>query len=410
MRRVVVTGAGGITALGTSWPEIRASLDASRSAVQYIGAWEDIEGMNCRLAAPVPEFELPAHYTRRKTRTMGRNARLAVRATEQALESAGLLGDDERLQSGRVGVAFGSSSGSTDALAEMAHILLNKTARKVNATSYMRLMAHTAAANIGVFFKLRGRVVPTISACTAGSQSIGFAWEAIRSGAQDAMVAGGSEELCPTHVGVFDVLHAVSGRNDAPAETPRPFDANRDGLVVGEGATTLVLEALEHAQARGANILAEITGFGTNSDGHHVTRPHRPSMGRVMQLALESAGRKPADIDYISAHGTATGTGDVAESHAVMDVFGGATPISSMKGNFGHLLGACGALEAWLAIEMLREGRFSPTHNLKDLDAECAPIDYVRDGARAIDARAVMNNNFAFGGINTSMIIERYAD
>ncbi|MEM9171486.1 MAG: beta-ketoacyl-ACP synthase [Pseudomonadota bacterium] len=409
MRRVVVTGIGGITALGDNWPTIQSQLQQGNSAVRRIDDWEKIDGLDCLIAAPVTEFELPPNYTRRRTRTMGRNAKLAVRATELALDSAQLLGS-EVLQSGRAGVAYGSSSGSTDALAEMAHILLHHTARKVNATSYVRLMAHTAAANIGMFFKLRGRVIPTISACTASSQSLGFAFENIRAGAQDLMVAGGSEELCPSHVGVFDTLMATSNRNDAPTTTPRPFDADRDGLIVGEGAVTLVLESLEHAQARGAPILAEMTGFATNSDGHHVTRPDQDSMARVMRMALDNARLAASNIDYISAHGTATDTGDLAESHAVMSVFGADTPISSMKGNFGHTLGACGALEAWLAIEMMRAGEFAPTLNLDTVDPDCAPIDYIKNGVRTLDANAVMSNNFAFGGINTSLIFERFRE
>lgn len=408
MRRVVVTGMAGITGLGSSWPDIREHMAQRRSCVQRMPGWEGIRGLNTQLGAPINDFTLPPHYSRLRTRSMGRNAKLAVRATEMALEMAG-LNDPDILQSGRVGVSYGSSSGSTDALAEMAPILLSNDARKVNATSYMRLMGHTAAANIGLFFHTRGRVIPTVSACTAGSQGIGYGFEAIRFGLQDVMLTGGSEELCPSHAGVFDVLYATSTRNDAPERTPRPFDSDRDGLVIGEGAATLVLEALEHAVTRGAPIIAELVGFATNSDGDHVTRPNRHAMARVMNLALEQAGIEPNAIPYISAHGTATGAGDIAESLAVEEVFGPDTAISSLKGYFGHTLGACGAIEAWLGLEMMREGWFAANLNLDNPDPDCGRLDYIRDAPRTLDAEYIMSNNFAFGGINTSLVFRRHA-
>jgi 3-oxoacyl-[acyl-carrier-protein] synthase II len=400
----VITGASGFTGLGADWPTIRTALEQGRSSIRRMDDWAKIRGLNSLLGAPVSDFELPAHYTRKRARTMGRNAQFAVRSAEIALEQAGLL-NDPVLTSGRAGVSYGSSSGSSDALIEMAHILVSDTARKVNATSYMRLMGHTAAANIGIFFKLRGRVIPTISACTAGSQGIGYAWEAIRHGLQDVMLAGGSEELCPTHAGVFDILYATSTNNEHPDQTPRPFDIDRDGLVVGEGAATLVLESLDHARSRSAPILAELVGFATNSDGDHVTRPNRESMARVMRDALETAGCDAGDIGYVNAHGTATTTGDIAESHATRDVFGPATPVASLKGFLGHTLGACGAIEAWLSLEMMRAGWFAPNHNLQTVDPECAELDYLQGRGRAISTDTVMSNNFAFGGINTSLIL-----
>ncbi len=411
-RRVVITGAAGFTGLGNDWQTIRAGLQQGRSSVRRMDDWAKIRGLKSHLGAPVPNFELPPHYTRKRIRTMGRNAQFAVRSAEIALENAGLL-NDPVLTSGRTGVSYGSSSGSSAALIEMAHILVSDTTRKVNATSYMRLMGHTAAANIGIFFGLKGRVIPTNSACTAGSQGIGYAWETIRHGLQDVMLAGGCEELCPTHAGVFDILYATSTNNEHPELTPRPFDIDRDGLVVGEGATTLVLESLDHALERGAPILAELVGYATNSDGDHVTRPNRESMSRVMRDALESAGMSAGDVGYINAHGTATTAGDIAESHATHDVFGAGVPTASLKGYFGHTLGACGALEAWLSLEMLRDGWIAPNHNLVTVDPECADLDYVlpsggEDPGRAVSMDVVMSNNFAFGGINTSLIIRAF--
>lgn len=411
-RRVVITGVAGFTGLGPDWVTIKEGLEQGRSSVRRMHDWANIRGLNSQLGAPVPGFELPAHYTRKRARTMGRNARFAVRSAELALEQAGLL-NDPVLTSGRTGVSYGSSSGSSAALIEMAHILVSDTARKVNATSYMRLMGHTAAANIGIFFGLRGRVIPATSACTAGSQGIGFAWETIRYGLQDVMLAGGSEELCPTHAGVFDILYATSTDNDHPERTPRPFDIDRDGLVVGEGAATLVLESLDHARARGAPILAELVGFATNSDGDHVTRPNRESMARVMQDALEIAGLSASDVGYVNAHGTATTAGDIAESHATWDVFGNTVPFASLKGYLGHTLGACGAIEAWLSLEMMRDGWFAPNHNLETVDPECADLDYLvrsepQSPGRVLSTDIVMSNNFAFGGINTSLILSAF--
>jgi 3-oxoacyl-[acyl-carrier-protein] synthase II len=271
------------------------------------------------------------------------------------------------------------------------------------------MMSHTAAVNIGLFFRITGRVIPTSSACTSGSQGIGYAYETIRYGLQDIMVTGGAEELCPSMAAVFDTLYATSTRNDRPDTAPRPFDAARDGLVIGEGAATLILEARDHALARGANILAEIVGFGTNSDGNHVTQPQAETMQGALRLALRDAGLDVQAIGFISGHGTATEGGDIAESQATHAVMGGGIPFHSLKGHFGHTLGACGAIEAWLSIAMLTDRWFPPTANLATVDPRCAPLDYVMGSARAIDTEYLMSNNFAFGGINTSLILRQVA-
>jgi len=272
------------------------------------------------------------------------------------------------------------------------------------------MMSHTAAVNIGVFFGITGRVITTSSACTSGSQGIGYAYEAIKAGHQIAMLAGGSEELDFTSAAVFDTLFATSVRNETPELTPRPFDRTRDGLVVGEGAGTLLLESLNHARARGANIHAEVLGFGTNSDGTHVTQPNAETMAIAMRLALRDAGMNPRDIGYINAHGTATDHGDIAETTATQTVFGTQTPISSLKSYTGHTLGACGALEAWASINMMREGWFAPTINLDEVDKRCGNLDYIVGAGRKLETDVVMSNNFAFGGINTSLIFRRWLE
>jgi 3-oxoacyl-[acyl-carrier-protein] synthase II len=251
-------------------------------------------------------------------------------------------------------------------------------------------------------------VITTSSACTSGSQGIGYAYEAIKGGKQVAMIAGGAEELCATEAAVFDTLFATSVKNLEPHTTPSPFDAARDGLVIGEGAGCLILEELEHALARGATIHAELVGFGTNSDGCHVTQPNSATMMGAMQLALADAGLEPSAIGYVNAHGTATEQGDIAESQATAQVFGPGIAISSLKSYMGHTLGACGALEAWISIEMMREGWFAPTLNLTAVDPRCAALDYISGEGRKIDCEYVMTNNFAFGGINTSLIFKKF--
>mgnify|MGYP001812620522 FL=1 len=408
MARVAVTGAGFYSPIGNDWDEVSANLERGANGVRYFSEWARYDGLNALLGADVKSFEPPSSFTRKRTRTMGRVSLLATAASEKALRQAGLL-DDPVLQSGRTGVSYGSSTGSTDAVTEFGRMLWNESLDRINGTSYLRMMGHTAPVNIGVFFGLQGRVYTTSSACTSGSQGIGYAYEAIRHGQQDIMIAGGAEELCPTEVAVFDTLYATSTMNDHPERTPRPFDRDRDGLVIGEGACTLVLENLEHAQARGAPILAELVGFGTNSDGRHVTQPSAETMRIAMKLALADAGLDPGDIGYVSAHGTATERGDIAESHATLKMFGERMPISSMKSYMGHTLGACGALESWFAVEMMNREWFAPTVNLDNPDERCAPLDYIMGEGRRLEMDYVMNNNFAFGGINTSLIFRRWA-
>jgi 3-oxoacyl-[acyl-carrier-protein] synthase II len=224
------------------------------------------------------------------------------------------------------------------------------------------------------------------------------------------MVTGGAEEFHPIDAAVFDIMFATSTRNDRPEETPRPFDAGRDGLVVGEGAATLVLEELEHARRRGAPAYAELVGYGTNCDGRHITNPGTDGMQRVMELALRDASLRPDEIDYVNAHGTATEVGDIAESEATHRVFGERIPISALKSYFGHTLGACGAIEAWLTVEMMRKGWMAPTLNLDTVDPRCSSLDYIRHEGRELQARHVMSNNFAFGGVNTSLVFRPWRD
>lgn len=407
MKRVVITGMAGFSPIGNDWQTIQQNLKEMKTGIQRMDSWDIFADLNTRLGAPVTDFKMPPHYKRKQLRSMGRVAKFAVLSTELALKNAGMLGSEE-LNSGNIGVAYGSSAGDTESFAEFGNMLLNNCADGLNATSYIKMMAHTAPINIGVYFGLQGRVITTSSACTSGSQGIGYAYEAIKFGQQSMMIAGGSEGLCATEAAVFDTLYATSTRNEEARLTPRPFDKDRDGLVIGEGGCTLILEELEHALARGATIHAELVGFGTNSDGNHVTQPSADTMEKAIRLALKDAQLNTECIGYISAHGTATDRGDTAESLATAAVFGNKTPISSFKSFTGHTLGACGALEAWIAIEMMNTGWFHATANLDNIDPNCGDLDYIIGEGRNIDANYVMSNNFAFGGINTSLIFKRW--
>jgi 3-oxoacyl-[acyl-carrier-protein] synthase II len=406
-KRVVVTGMAGITSLGSDWASIEANFRANRSGIRYMSEWQRFSELNTRLGGPVDDFQVPKHWTRKQLRSMGRVSRLAVAASEQALLQAGLLGDP-CIQDGRMGVACGSSTGSTDDVKAFGNMLLSGVAEGLNANSYVRMMPHTTAANISIFFGLKGRLIPTSSACTSGSQGIGYAYEAIKFGRLPLMLAGGAEELCPTEAMVFDALYATSLKNDAAQTSPRPYDKGRDGLVIGEGAGMLVLEELQHALARGATIYAEIVGFGSNADGMHSTRPEQLTMRRAMELALEDAELPATAIGYVNGHGTATEQGDIAESHATHSLFGAQMPISSQKSFLGHTLGACGALEAWFSIEMMNRDQYVHTLNLDAIDPACAELDYLRGEMRSMSHQYVMSNNFAFGGVNTSLILRRW--
>jgi 3-oxoacyl-[acyl-carrier-protein] synthase II len=407
MHRVVVTGMGGICALGTGWSQIESGLRARRNTIRTMHEWNRYTDMNTRLAGPVPDFAPPPHWTRKQLRSMGRVSQLAVRAAELAIEHAGLLGDP-RIASGATGVACGSSVGSTPDIKDFAAMVISNDTSGLNANSYVRMMPHTTAANIGIFFGAKGRIIPTSSACTSGSQGVGYAYEAIKYGRQSIMIAGGAEELCPTEAMAFDTLYATSRRNDEPHTTPRPYDRDRDGLVIGEGAGILILEELEHARRRGAHIYAEIIGFGSNSDGAHVTKPVESTMRAVMDLALADAGITADAIGYVNGHGTATEHGDISETRATASLFGARMPFSSQKSYLGHTLGACGALEAWFSIEMMSSGWFAPTINLENVDPQCGELDYIVGDGRNMHVDYVMSNNFAFGGVNTSLIFKRW--
>lgn len=404
-RRVVVTGAGLVSPIGNSMDEVSLALREERHGIRTMPEWSEIGHLATRLAAPAHGVDRDA-YPRKATRTMGRVAILSTWATDRALEASGLTAD--YLREGRVGLAYGSTHGSSSELEAFCKKLFGGGGFKgLAGSAYLAFMSHTCAANLAIHYGLRGRVITTCSACVSGSQAIGYGYEAVKHGHEDVMICGGAEELHFSHAGVFDIMYATSTRyNERPELSPRPFDRERDGLVVGEGAGTLVLEEREHALRRGAPILGEVLGYGTNCDGQHITQPSPAGMGGAMKRALEDAGLGPDAFDYVNAHGTATELGDIAESQATFEVMGDRIPVSSTKSYTGHTLGACGAIEAIFCLVAMRDGFLPPTRNLEDVDPRCAPLRYLRR-VEDVKPRVVMNNNFAFGGINTSLVLGR---
>ena len=406
-RRVVVTGGGIISVLGKDWNTILANLKAKKNFIHYVKEWDErYPLMNTRLASFV-DFEIDkSRYSRKALRGMGRVSQMALVATDSALEDAGLLGSPE-LSGGMTGISYGSSIGSVDPLMDMYAMLVTNDTSKVSSSTYIKAMPQTCAANLEVYYHLTGRIIISNTACTSGSLSIGYAYETIQNGKQDIMIAGGAEEFSPMTTATFDTLFSTSTKNSTPELTPSAYDVHRDGLVIGEGACTLILEEYEHAKARGAKMYAEIVGFGTTTDGTHITSPNQPTIARALQLAIDDAGISSDKIGYINTHGTGTTMGDITETSATYDVFKRAVPVSTVKNYIGHTLGACGAIESWLTINMMNEGWFLPNINLKEIDPKCAPLDYITGDGREIDTEYVMNNNFAFGGINTSLIFKK---
>ena len=406
MRRVVVTGMGIASPLGSTVETAFERLKTYQNCIEYWTELDEIKNMNTRLCAKVTGFQKPEHFTRKVTRTMGTVALMSAVTSENAIKDANLLGNPI-ITNGRCGVSYGSSTGSMKPIFDFYAIELEKEVKNLNSGSYIKMMTQTTAVNISLYFKTTGRLIPTSTACTSGSLGVGMAYESIKYGQQDIMIAGGAEELHPSQAGVFDTLYATSIKNNTPNKTPSPFDRDRDGLVIGEGAGTLILEEYEHAKNRGAKIYAEIVGFATNTDGTHITNPNPDTMQIVMENSIKSAGLSADDIGYVNAHGTGTKNGDIAEIIATQNAFKRQVPISTIKSYTGHTLGACGAIEAILSIEMMRNKWFAPTLNLNNIDPECGELDYIVGEGRNIDTEYVMSNNFAFGGINTSLIFKR---
>ncbi len=407
-RRVAITGLGIVSPLGQSVPGLWEALRAGRSGVVAMPAWGDPSlGIETRVAAPASDFAEQS-INRKTRRTMSRIAMLAMVATAHALEDAGLPEADVRSE--RTGISYGSSMGGTSAIEDYfkANSQTGRLIDGIVSTTFLKVMPHTCAANLAINFGIPGRVIASCVACASGTQAVGYGYEAIRGGLVDRAVCGGAEELTPTVAAIFDVLKATSTKhNDEPALTPRPFDEHRDGIVVGEGAGTFVLEAWDEAVARGAKIYAEVIGFYTNNDATHMTNPSVSGLVRCMQGALADAGLSASDVDYINAHAAGTSAGDRAEALAVAEIFGSSVPISSMKGHLGHLMGAAGALETAACLGMLQDQVLYPTLNLTRASADEGPLDHVVGAPRAARVQTILKNSFAFGGVNASLVIRR---
>jgi 3-oxoacyl-[acyl-carrier-protein] synthase II len=413
MERVVVTGLGLVTPCGVGTKVTFDALLAGKSGVGPITLFETNEEFSTRFAAEVTGFEPSDFMPRKKVKEFGRFIALSLAASKLALQDSGLTLTEE--SSERAGCFIGVGLGGLEKLESVTHMLRDKGPRKVSPYFIPSIIGNLAAGQVSIELGLRGPSYCHTSACASSAHALGEAYETIRRGAADVMISGGAEStITPVGVSGFAAMFALSRRNNDPERASRPFDRDRDGFVIGEGAGTLVLESLSHAQRRGAPIICEITGWGASSDAFHITKPapdHKYA-ANAMRIALASAKLNPEDIGYINAHGTSTPAGDVEESRAIAKVFGAhATEhqlwISSTKSMMGHLLGASGAVEAAVCAHAVQHGQIPPTINLDHVDPECV-LDYVPNHARERHTQHALSNSFGFGGTNCAVVISRF--
>ncbi len=405
LKRVVITGRGAVSSFGAGVKPLCDGIWQGRSGVRIMEEWRQISGLKSYLAAPVPELDAKAQLPRALRRTMGDMAVYATIAAREAVNEAGI--SESFLASGRVGTAIGSTTGSPQAYEDFYRMFCPATSiEEVKSGFFFRIMSHSCAANVSLALGIRGDQWATSSACTSASQAIGLAYLLINSGRQDAMVCGGADEVHHTVGIVFDVLKAASRRHNEPLATPRPFDLDRDGVVCGGGSGILVLESLDSALARGAEIYAEVLGFGQVCDSTHIANPRQEAMAAAMGNAMREAQVTGAEIDYVNAHATGTIQGDSAEAKAIAQVVGRPVPVSSCKGHIGHTLGAAGAMESIILLEMLQRQEIIPTLHLEHPDPECTGVDLVRE-VRPANLDIVMKNNFALGGVNVALIYRK---
>ena len=408
-RRVVITGMGAVTPLGLDVPTTWANLIAGKSGVTTITAW-DASRYDCRFAAQVADFEPRRHFFNEKdARRADRYSQLAMAATKEAVRQAGL--DPELLDLDRVGVLIGSGIGGLKTLGDQDENLILKGPHRVSPFMIPMMIVNMAAGLVSMEFGFRGPNFCVVTACATSNNCIGEAWRLIRDNEAEVMLAGGSESACvPLGMSGFAAMKAMSTRNDAPEKASRPFDRDRDGFVLAEGAGMVVVEELEHAKKRGATILAELTGYGLTADAYHMTSPSGTGAVKAMQNTLKRAGVTPDQVSYINAHGTSTPVGDVAETDAIKTVFGDAAkkiPVSSTKSMTGHLLGAAGAAELIFCIKAIQENLIPPTINLDNPDPAC-DLDYVPHKAREAKVDVAMSNSFGFGGHNATLLVRRF--
>lgn len=407
LKRVVITGLGVVSPFGNGVAALMTGIAAGRSAVRRMAGWEEYVGLQSLVGAPV-EMVDEKRIPRQKRRSMGRMSIFAAQAADEALADAGI--DLATEDPWRVGCAIGSTMGSAKSINDAFELMLpDRDLGRLSSTQFFQCMSHTAAVNVAQYLEIHGTIMAPAAACASALHAIGTGCDLIRLGRQEVLLCGGAEELHPTVTGSFDILMATStGFNDRPEKTPRPFDRDRDGLVCGEGCGLVVLEEYERAVRRGARIYAEVTGFCTTASGLHVSQSNRESMVVCMRQALEQAGIGPRDVDYINAHATATLQGDQEEAEAIRDVFGADVPVSSLKGYFGHTLGASGSIELAAALKMMEGGLIHPTLHLDNVAADCAGIRHVT-APFAKELRTIVKNGFAFGGINATLVCRKVA-
>lgn len=408
MRRVVVTGLGMVSPIGNTVRESWDALLAGKSGIGLISLF-DTDGFGCRIAGEVKNFAADAYLPPKEARRFDRFVAFGVAAGMQALDDAGLTyGEDNAKEAERAGCLIGSGIGGLPVLCENYKQYLERGARRISPFMIPGSIINMAAGELSILRGLKGPNLTTVTACSTGLHAIGEASWIIRRGDADVMVAGGCESvICPDAIGGFDNMHALSRRNDAPEKSSRPFDKDRDGFVMGEGAGVVILEEYEHALSRGARIYCEVAGYGLSADAYHITTPSTDGPVRSMRMALSHAGMAPSDIDYVNAHGTSTGVGDVNECKAIAEVFGkGAVTVSSTKGATGHLLGAAGGIESIFSILALQNNTVPPTINVENLDPECEG-DICCNQPQQKNLRAVMKNNFGFGGTNATVIYKK---
>jgi len=410
--RVVVTGIGALSPLGLDVATTWEGLVAGRSGIDYITLC-DPEPLETKFAGEVKGFDPTNYINRKEARRMDRFAQLSVAAGMQAVENARL--EINSTNTDNIAIIVGSGIGGLTTLFEQIKVLIESGPSKVSPFLAPMMISDMAAAQVSITLGIKGPNLCTTSACSSSSDAIGVAYELIRRGDAEAAITGGSEAII-NHIGItaFNALKAISTRNDAPKEASRPFDAERDGFVISEGACLLVLENLTHAQKRGANIMAELIAYGANADAFHITQPAENGEGAVkaMQLALKRAGVAPTEIDYINAHGTSTPLNDKAETKAIKTVFGDHAyriPVSSTKSMTGHLIGAAGAMEAMACIMTIQKGIIPPTINLTHPDPDC-DLDYVPNVARQARVATALSNSFGFGGHNSVLIFREYRE
>jgi 3-oxoacyl-[acyl-carrier-protein] synthase II len=410
--RVVVTGMGVLSPLGLNLTSTWEGLVAGKSGIDYITLC-DTEGFDTRFAGEVKGFEPTDYINRKDARRMDRFTQLAVAASLEAVEHSGI--EINSANEDKIGIVIGSGIGGLTTMYEQTKILLERGPGRISPFLAPMMIADMAAAQVSITLGAKGPNLCTTSACSSSSDAIGVACELIKRGDAQAAIAGGSEAIInPIGIGAFNALKAISTRNEAPQQASRPFDAERDGFVIGEGACCLILEDLYHAQKRGANILAEIIAYGASADAYHITQPDQNGEGaaKAMQTALNKAGLSPGDIDYINAHGTSTPLNDKTETIAIKSVFGDhayRVPISSTKSMVGHLIGTAGAFEAAVCTMVIQHQIIPPTINLTHPDPEC-DLDYVPNVARRAKVNTTLSNSFGFGGHNSVLIFRKYSE